>query len=208
MSTNPEDPQHQDDHQQDDDQHQDAAGWDGAQEQPLTAEDVLGAEQTDEARAADQGTAQATAPADGAEADTTALAQERLEDLRRLQAEFVNYKNRTSRERDQLRDHVISDVISSLVPVLDDIDAGRGAGDITEGPFAAIAVKLEETLVKQGLERVGVVGERFDPAIHDGVLQQPAEGVEPDHVSLVLRSGFRVGTRIVRPAQVAVAPEG
>ena len=160
-------------------------------DQPLTPEDVRGAAQTVEARQADQG---------------DALARERLEDLRRLQAEFVNYKNRTTREREQLRDHVVADVITSLVPVLDDIDAGREAGEITEGPFARIAEKLEDSLHRSGLERVGVVGEPFDPNVHEAVLQQPAEGVEEDHVSLVLRSGFRVGGRVVRAAQVAVAP--
>ena len=172
-------------------------------DQPLTPEDVLGAEQTEEARQADQGDA---AEGEQPEAEGDALARERLEDLRRLQAEFVNYKNRTTREREQLRDHVVADVITSLVPVLDDIDAGREAGEITEGPFARIAEKLEDSLHRSGLERVGVVGEPFDPNVHEAVLQQPAEGVEEDHVSLVLRSGFRVGGRVVRAAQVAVAP--
>ncbi|WP_144791104.1 nucleotide exchange factor GrpE [Kocuria palustris] len=201
MTSNPEDPQ------ADGPVPGDEAGAEQQPEQsgdqPLTPEDVLGAEQTEEARQADQGDA---AEGEQPEAEGDALARERLEDLRRLQAEFVNYKNRTAREREQLRDHVVADVITSLVPVLDDIDAGREAGEITEGPFARIAEKLEDSLQRSGLERVGVVGEPFDPNVHEAVLQQPAEGVEEDHVSLVLRSGFRVGGRVVRAAQVAVAP--
>ena len=198
MTTNPEDPRSQE--QVPGDAEQPAEGAENQEqasaEQPLTPEDVLGAEQTEEARQADQG--------QGSAGDD--LARERLEDLRRLQAEFVNYKNRTARERDQLRDHVIGDVVASLVPVLDDIDAGRQAGEITDGPFARISDKLEESLQRNGLQRVGTVGEAFDPNVHEAVLQQSAEGVEPDHVSLVLRSGFRVGGRVVRAAQVAVAP--
>lgn len=195
MTTNPEDPrsqgqEHGDSEQSAQDQEQTSA------EQPLTPEDVLGAEQTEEARQADQ----------DQQPEGDDLARERLEDLRRLQAEFVNYKNRTAREREQLRDHVVADVIGSLIPVLDDIDAGRQAGEITDGPFARISEKLEDTLQRSGLERVGTVGEAFDPNVHEAVLQQPAEGVEADHVSLVLRSGFRVGGRVVRAAQVAVAP--
>mgnify|MGYP000542414041 FL=1 len=195
MTTNPEDPRSQgqepgDSEQPAQDQEQTSA------EQPLTPEDVLGAEQTEEARQADQ----------EQQPEGDDLARERLEDLRRLQAEFVNYKNRTAREREQLRDHVVADVIGSLIPVLDDIDAGRQAGEITDGPFARISEKLEDTLQRSGLERVGAVGEAFDPNVHEAVLQQPAEGVEADHVSLVLRSGFRVGGRVVRAAQVAVAP--
>ncbi|MGW4859132.1 nucleotide exchange factor GrpE [Kocuria palustris] len=202
MTTNPEDPRSQE--QVPGDAEQPAEGAENQEqasaEQPLTPEDVLGAEQTEEARQADQ-----AGSAEG-EPEGDDLARERLEDLRRLQAEFVNYKNRTARERDQLRDHVIGDVVASLVPVLDDIDAGRQAGEITDGPFARISDKLEESLQRNGLQRVGTVGEAFDPNVHEAVLQQPAEGVEPDHVSLVLRSGFRVGGRVVRAAQVAVAP--
>lgn len=199
MTTNPEDPRSED--QVPGEAEQPAENQEQASaEQPLTPEDVLGAEQTEEARQADQ-----AGSAEG-EPEGDDLARERLEDLRRLQAEFVNYKNRTARERDQLRDHVIADVIGSLIPVLDDIDAGRQAGEITDGPFARISDKLEETLQRSGLQRVGAVGEAFDPNVHEAVLQQPAEGVEADHVSLVLRSGFRVGGRVVRAAQVAVAP--
>ncbi|MDO5750225.1 MAG: nucleotide exchange factor GrpE [Rothia sp. (in: high G+C Gram-positive bacteria)] len=134
-----------------------------------------------------------------------ALAAERLEDLLRLQAEFTNFKNRTVREKEQLRTVTIGDVITALLPVLDDLDAARKHGDLDEGPFAAIAVKLEETLTKQGMERFGEVGEAFDPQIHEAVLQQPTDEVEPDHISMVLRYGYRVKDRVVRTAQVAVA---
>ena len=134
-----------------------------------------------------------------------ALAAERLEDLRRLQAEFTNYKNRTAKEKEQLRDFVIGDVIASLLPVFDDIDAARTHGDLEDGPFSAIAKKLDETLTKQGLVRFGEIGDAFDPQVHEAVLQQPTGEVEPDHVSMVLRYGYKVNDRVVRTAQVAVA---
>lgn len=133
------------------------------------------------------------------------LAADRLEDLRRLQAEFTNFKNRTVKEKEQLREYVTADLVNALLPVLDDIDAGRKAGDLEEGPFAAIAKKFEETLNKHGMVRYGEVGDAFDPKIHEAVLQQPTSEVEPDHVSLVLRHGYRVNDRVVRTAQVAVA---
>ncbi|NKE08584.1 MULTISPECIES: nucleotide exchange factor GrpE [Kocuria] len=201
MSTSPEEPQNPE-----------PRG--GEQETPLTAEEILNAEQTDEARTADQaeGAAGDHDPAVAGDATSAEdnefarLAEDRLEDLRRLQAEFMNYKNRTDRERAQLRDHVVGEVLGSLIPVFDDIDAARAAGDLVDGPFAAIATKLESLLDKQGLERIGQIGEAFDPNVHEAVLQQPADGVESDHISMVLRSGFRVGTRVVRAAQVAVAP--
>ena len=172
----------------------------GAGPEGLTVDDILSTPQSTDAESADAG----QAPAEG-EDSSAALAEERLEELRRLQAEFVNYKHRTAREKEQLRTFVTGDLLQSLLPVFDDIDAARQAGDLTEGPFAAIANKLEETLVRQGLERLGAVGERFDPNVHEAVLQQPTSEVEPDRISMVLRSGFRIGERVVRPAQVAVA---
>lgn len=133
------------------------------------------------------------------------LAADRLNDLRSLQAEFTNFKNRTAKEKEQLREYVIADLVAALLPVIDDIDAARSHGDLADGPFAAIANKLEETLSKQGLERFGTVGDSFDPKVHEAVLQQPTSEVEPEHISMVLRNGYKVHDRVVRSAQVAVA---
>ncbi|MBD2761636.1 nucleotide exchange factor GrpE [Kocuria sp. cx-116] len=173
----------------------------------LTVDDILGTPQSEGVEAADAASSNADDAAPAGDAAAQKLADERLEDLRRLQAEFVNYKNRTAREKEQLRDFVSADMITALLPVIDDIDAGRKVGDITDGPFAAIATKFEETLTRQGLKRLGEVGEVFDPTIHEAVMQQPTDQVEPDHVSLVLRSGFKIGDRVVRAAQVAVAAQ-
>ncbi|EHB87779.1 co-chaperone GrpE [Rothia mucilaginosa M508] len=140
-----------------------------------------------------------------AESADAALAAERLDSLLRLQAEFTNFKNRTAREKEQLRGFVTSELVTALLPVLDDIDAARKHGDLQEGPFASIATKLEELLGKQGVERFGEVGDAFDPNIHEAVLQQPTDEVAEDHVSMVLRYGYRVNDRVVRTAQVAVA---
>ncbi|KLU08767.1 MULTISPECIES: nucleotide exchange factor GrpE [Kocuria] len=164
----------------------------------LTVDDILSTPQSTDAGSADAGAAAEEDP-------SAALAAERLEELRRLQAEFVNFKHRTAREKEQLRTFVTGDLLQTLLPVFDDIDAARQAGDLTDGPFASIANKLEEILVRQGLTRIGAVGETFDPNVHEAVLQQPTSEVEPDQVSMVLRSGFRIGERVVRPAQVAVA---
>ena len=169
-----------------------------AGQEGLTVDDILSTPQSTDAGSADAGAAAEEDP-------SAALAAERLEELRRLQAEFVNFKHRTAREKEQLRTFVTGDLLQTLLPVFDDIDAARQAGDLTDGPFASIANKLEEILVRQGLTRIGAVGETFDPNVHEAVLQQPTSEVEPDQVSMVLRSGFRIGERVVRPAQVAVA---
>ena len=165
---------------------------------------------TEEASAEEVTTESAEATEEAAEAPEeesadAKLAAERLEDLRRLQAEFTNFKNRSAKEKEQLREFVVADLVSALLPVIDDIDAARNHGDLEDGPFAAIANKLEETLTKQGLERFGTVGEAFDPQVHEAVLQQPTSEVEPDSISMVLRNGYKVKDRVVRTAQVAVA---
>ena len=160
------------------------------------------AENTDDAAEAVEAELQDAVEAESADA---ALAAERLDSLLRLQAEFTNYKNRTAREKEQLRLFVIGDLVGSLLPVFDDIDAARTHGDLQDGPFASIAAKLEELLGKHGVERFGEVGDAFDPNIHEAVLQQPTDEVAEDHVSMVLRYGYRVNDRVVRTAQVAVA---
>ena len=191
----PEDPEQPAQHQQD-------ASQDGG----LTVDDILDTPQSQDAESADAASSTGDAAPEG-DSEAQRLADERLEDLRRLQAEFVNYKNRTVREKDQLRDFVSGELVSALLPVLDDIDAARKAGDLEDGPFAAIATKLEDALGKKGLTRIGEVGESFDPNVHEAVMQQPTDEVEPDHVSMVLRSGFKVGAKVVRAAQVAVAAQ-
>lgn len=105
----------------------------------------------------------------------------------------------------------MADVIDSLLPVLDDIHAAREHGDLVDGPFAAIAEKLETSLSKFGLERFGALGESFDPTVHEALLHQEWDGsiapADPDAttVVMVLQPGYRAGERIIRPARVAVA---
>ena len=93
----------------------------------------------------------------------TVLAAERLADLQRLQAEYVNYKRRVDRDRAVVQERAAQSVIEALLPVLDDIHAAREHGDLAGGPFAAIADKLESTLGKFGLERYGAAGEAVRP---------------------------------------------
>ncbi len=127
------------------------------------------------------------------------------DDLLRLQAEYVNYRRRVERDRDVARDQAVIGVVTSLMPVLDDIDAARQHGDLADGPFAAIAVKLEGALKAYELTRIDETGVAFDPNIHEALMQQPSTEVEADTVSQILRAGYRKGDRVLRAAQVIVA---
>jgi len=136
---------------------------------------------------------------------TTAEAAELKNDLLRLQAEYVNYRKRVERDRAVAGEMAVIGVLNSLLPVLDDVDAARQHGDLADGPFAAIATKLETALKTYGLVRIDETGVEFDPTIHEALIQQPGEDIEVDTVSQVLRSGYRSGDRVLRAAQVIVA---
>ena len=133
-----------------------------------------------------------------------AEAEELKNDLRRLQAEYVNYRKRVERDRAVAGEMAVIGVLNSLLPVLDDVDAARQHGDLTDGPFAAIAAKLENALKTYGLTRIDETGVEFDPTVHEALIQQPGD-VELDTVSQVLRSGYKSGDRVLRAAQVIVA---
>lgn len=128
-----------------------------------------------------------------------------FQDLQRLRADFVNYKNRV--ERDKLADRQASviEVVRAFLPAMDDIDRAESHGDIEEGSaLAAVSVKLRQAAEKFGLERFGEKGEKFDPSLHDALVQTPSEGVSEATIADVIEVGYRIGDREVRPAKVAV----
>ncbi len=194
------------------------------------AEEVVGSEQVSEPTAAqaeagealepdllqatdaDDASVQPPAGAGQDEHPDTALDAERLADLQRLQAEYVNYKRRVDRDRAVVQERAVQSVIEAMLPVLDDIHAAREHGDLEGGPFAAIADKLESTLGKFGLERYGAAGEEFDPNLHEALMHTawPSDGsltaeAGATTVVQVLQPGYRAGDQVLRAARVAVA---
>lgn len=133
-----------------------------------------------------------------------ALADARLSDLQRERADFVNYRRRVERDREVSGSEGRVAVLSTLLPVLDDIDGARTHGDLS-GPFAAVADKLDAVLARLGLEPFGAAGELFDPALHEALLQDADAEVDAPTCTRVLQRGYRVGERVLRPARVAVA---
>ncbi|GAA2029466.1 hypothetical protein GCM10009740_18840 [Terrabacter terrae] len=160
------------------------------------------------------GEAETTDATGDGESEGTALAEEEsmaatlLADLQRLQAEYVNYKKRVDRDREVIRHTAVGSVVESLLPVLDDIHMARQAGDLASGPFASIADKLEATLGRYGVERLGEAGQEFDPNVHEALMHVEAElpeGATETTVVQVLQPGYRIGDRLVRAARVSVA---
>ena len=131
-------------------------------------------------------------------------AAEYLEALQRERAEFINYRNRMNKEREQSRQYGIVDVLTSLLPALDDIDRIREHGQIDDS-FKAVATKIDKTFAKFGVEKFGEKGEDFDPTKHEAVLQKPDPEAKKETVDTVVEAGYRIGDRVVRAARVVVS---
>ena len=170
----------------------------------------------------------------GQEVDADALAAERdqyLDQLRRVAADFENFRKRAARDQQQLVTRAAERLVTELLPVLDDLgraleaaeehssrygvgEAGASAPDRLRQAYADEAKleegvrlvhrQLAETLRKEGLEEVPTDG-MFDPHVHEALLAQPAEGRESGEILDVVQKGYRLGDRVLRPARVVVA---
>ena len=138
------------------------------------------------------------------DAANTSKEQELLADLKRLQAEFINYKNRVERDRDLARNAAIAEVLRAVLPALDDLERAESHGDLEGTPFAAVVTKLRAAGEKFGLAPFGKVGDKFDPEIHNALVQTPNPEVKETVIADVVELGFHLGDRLLRPALVAV----
>ncbi|TCP57243.1 molecular chaperone GrpE [Tamaricihabitans halophyticus] len=138
--------------------------------------------------------------------ELTALKQElaeRTADVKRVQAEFANYRKRVDRDRDSVIEGAKASLAGELLPLLDDLERAEAHGDLT-GPFKAIADKLVAALEKEGLASYGAEGDEFDPAVHEAVQHATSSEVDGPTVTTVLRKGYRIGDKVLRNAMVAV----
>jgi molecular chaperone GrpE len=128
---------------------------------------------------------------------------ERTNDLQRVSAEYANYRRRVDRDREAVSVNARAQVAGQLLVVLDDIERAAAHGDLT-GAFKAVADKLVNVAKGVGLEPFGLEGDPFDPAVHEAVQHSTSEDVAGPTVSVVMRQGYRIGERVLRPAMVAV----
>ncbi|WP_232349459.1 nucleotide exchange factor GrpE [Bifidobacterium apousia] len=130
-----------------------------------------------------------------------------LEALQRERAEFVNFRNRAKKEQDIFRQHGIVDVLTSLLPALDDIDRIKEHGQMDDS-FQAVAKKIDKTFEKFGVEKFGEKGEDFDPTKHEAILHKPDPEAKKETVDTVVEAGYRIGDRVIRAARVVVTSPG
>jgi molecular chaperone GrpE len=145
------------------------------------------------------------------EVDVEALMAERdeyLDDLRRVAAEFENYRKRAARHQEDLVARAAERLVRELLPVLDDLERALQAAEEHEEAKLEEGVRLvhrqlAEALEKEGLEEIATEG-AFDPHSHEALLAQPAEAASGTILE-VLQKGYRLGDRVLRPARVVVA---
>ncbi|CAN5187087.1 hypothetical protein BH09ACT12_BH09ACT12_01460 [soil metagenome] len=140
---------------------------------------------------------------------TSMALEERTRDLQRLQAEFLNYKRRVERDRDLIKQNATYAALAPITEVLDTIDRAREHGEL-DGGLKTVADQLERTVASSGLVKFGEPGEAFDPTVHEALTSMgPDAEVTVTTVKVVAKSGYKIGDRVVRAAQVlTVEPDG
>ena len=129
---------------------------------------------------------------------------ERTADLQRLSAEYANYRKRVERDRVAMSEQVVGGLLAALLPVVDDFDRARAHGDLT-GAFKSVSEQFEAVLTKFGLESFGDPGDPFDPSQHEAVMHSESNEVTEPTATTVMRRGYRIGDRLLRPAMVGVS---
>jgi molecular chaperone GrpE len=170
-------------------------------------EPEVSAEAAAEADVAAEAAAEADVASDAATEEPSAIDRELeiFQDLQRLQADFVNYRARVERDRGVERQAAVAETIRAFLPALDDLARAEEHGDLGEGsPMAAVATKLRAAGEKFGLKPFGAKGEKFDPELHDALVQTPSSEVTEAVIADVIEIGYQLGDRQLRPARVAV----
>ena len=133
-----------------------------------------------------------------------------MDDLRRVAADFDNYRKRVAREQAQLYARAGERLAAKLLPVLDDLERALDAAEHHEEAKVLEGVRMTKdalagVLGSEGVEEIEADGSPFDPHVHEALLAQPVEGVEPGHVIQVIQRGYRMGDVVLRPARVVVS---
>jgi len=170
--------------------------------------------------------AEATAPDSGAAPDplaemqaeldeAKAKAAEYLEGWQRARAEFANYKRRVEKEQSEAHQYAAARVIGRFLDAIDDFDralADRPGDDASAEALARWAAgvglihrKLQTVLESENVARIPAEGQPFDPNLHEAITHEDSDGYEPGAVIGVVRQGYRLGERVIRPALVRVA---
>lgn len=134
-----------------------------------------------------------------------------LEGWQRERADFTNYKKRVEREHAQFRQDITGSIIKKYLVVLDDLDLALknkphdAPGEAWANGIELIARKLYSIIENEGVERISENKVQFDPTIHEAISSEENPDFESHEVIEVMRNGYKLGDRVLRPAMVRVA---
>jgi molecular chaperone GrpE len=140
------------------------------------------------------------------------IASEAQDNFLRARADIDNYRRRARQEMEDVRRYGVEQIVTNLLPVLDDLERALGAAETSENAAALregvslIYNKLRDVLTKAGVEPIEAVGERFDPTFHEAIMRVEGQPDQPaDTVVEELRRGYRLNDRVIRASMVKVA---
>jgi molecular chaperone GrpE len=169
----------------------------------------------EEAAATPEAAAGKTGLAESAPADPLAALRQERDDLKdallRRRAEFENYRRRVERDRGSAAAEAEAAILRPLLDTVDNLERALAAGGVDSGLREGVLLTLRELLAlleSLGVTAVASIGERFDPALHQAILHEPAAGFEAGTVAEVYRKGYAYKDRLLRPALVKVASAG
>lgn len=144
--------------------------------------------------------------------DTILMQKEKLDEqedrLKRLMAEFDNFKKRSSKEREGLYNSLISDIFSSLLPVIDNLEKAVEAKTEDEAYKQGVELVLKQfkdVLVANGVQEIETVGQVFDPELHEAVASVTDENLGEKVIKEEYRKGYKIGSKVIRHSMVVVA---
>ena len=144
--------------------------------------------------------------------DTILLQKQQLEEqedrLKRLMAEFDNFKKRSSKEREGLYNSLVSDIFTSLLPVIDNLEKAVEAKTEDEGYKQGVELVLKQfkdVLTANGVQEIEAVGQVFDPELHEAVASVVDETLGEKIIKEEYRKGYKIGSKVIRHSMVVVA---
>lgn len=139
------------------------------------------------------------------------ISEEYLDGWQRERAEFANYKKRMERERMQLQHNIVGDVMRQYLDIVDDLERAlqtrpaEGEGASWAEGIELVYRKFLATLESEGVQPMQVEGQQFDPNWHEAISQEPNDEYESGQIIEVVRNGYLIGERVLRPATVRIA---
>ena len=128
--------------------------------------------------------------------------------LKRIMAEFENYKKRSSKERENLYGSIIADIVEKMLPVLDNLEKAVEAKTKDDNYKAGVELVLkqyQDVLTSFGVKKIETVGQTFDPEIHEAVSSVQDDKYGEKEIVQEFRTGYMVGNKVIRHAMVVVA---